>query len=318
MSPVLIISLVFLFVILLGGGGFLFFVLSDNKKRMTDNHGPAANPSTTQAFLPFKDIADSMIIMDNYEYRMIVECNSINYFLKTEDEQDAVEASFRRMLNSIKFPFTIYVQTREIDNREMINNLRKDVDQTLKAFPQLREYSNIYVKELQGINAKLRSTKFKKKYIVVTYDEAGKMTNLNDNEKREYAFEELYNRCKLVISGLSNIGIKAKILDSSEVANVVYQSMHKEVGSVPDDIMNGGYMEMTVKGKKYTQPRPDAMIDSIMLEFENKLSTNVIKDSLIDDAYKEKAARILSEVDRLRKNAKAEANGQKGGNPNEK
>lgn len=312
MDTVLFVFLGFIFLVLIGGSVFLYLAMKDNKKRIAENKGVAAVPSTTQSFLPFNDIVDSMIVMDNYEYRMVVECNSINYFLKTEDEQDAVEIAFRRFLNSIKFPFSIYVQTREIDNRAMIDSLRKDMEVTLRSYPQLRDYGNYYVRELQSINDKLKSTKFKKKYIIVTFDEAGKMTNLNDAEKKEYAFDELFNRCKLVINGLSNVGIKAKVLDSSELANMVYQSMHKEVGSVPDDVMNGAYMSLLVKGKAFRPLSPASRIDAIISEYKNRLSTEIIGDNAVDEKYKEAASHLMTEVDKDRYDVGRKLVGDKG------
>lgn len=312
MDTIVFVFLGFIFLVLIGGSIFLYLAMKDNKKRIAENKGVAAVPSTTQSFLPFNDIVDSMIVMDNYEFRMVVECNSINYFLKTEDEQDAVEIAFRRFLNSIKFPFSIYVQTREIDNRAMIDSLRKDMEVTLRSYPQLRDYGNYYVRELQSINDKLKSTKFKKKYIIVTFDEAGKMTNLNDTEKKEYAFDELFNRCKLVINGLSNVGIKAKVLDSSELANMVYQSMHKEVGSVPDDVMNGAYMSLLVKGKAFRPLSPASRIDAIISEYKNRLSTEIISDNTVDEKYKEAASHLMTEVDKDRYDVGRKLVGDKG------
>ena len=45
--------------------------------------------TTVQEFLPFEKIEDSMICLGNDIYRMAIEVNSINYYLKTEEEQDA-------------------------------------------------------------------------------------------------------------------------------------------------------------------------------------------------------------------------------------
>lgn len=306
MPNIAIIILVGFFLLVLVGGVFLFSLLKKETNKKTAEEGAhVANHATTQAFLPFKDIADSMIIMDNHEYRMMVECNSINYFLKTEEEQNAVEMSFRRFLNSIKFPFAFYIQTREIDNKEYIVNLQREIDTVLKTFPQLRDYAQNYIRELKDINSKLNNNKFKKKYIIVTYDEVGKMNHLNEQEKRDYAFEELYNRCKIVMSGLSNIGIKSHILDTSEIANVIYQSMHKEVGGVSDEIKDGSYLSLSVNGITFNTTNPLAKIDSIILEFENKLQTEIIGDKTVDTKYKNVADQLINHAEKMRSHAGA-------------
>ena len=313
MSTPLILIIVFVVLLLGGGLTFLLILQKGTKAKLAEARGPVAAPSTTQAFLPFEDIEDSMIVLPNHEYRMIVECSSINYFLKTDDEQDAVEMSFRRFLNSLKFPFSFYIQTREIDNAEIVNTLRKDVSLSLKSFPQLREYANVYIHELEGINDQLHNNKFKKKFIIVTYDEAGRMTNMNDDEKRDYALDELINRCKIVIGGLSNIGIKAKILRTGEVANLVYQSMHKEVGGITQDMMDGNYMALAVNGKVFEAETPLATIDSIILEFENKLNTEIINNGAVNYEYKSIASKLVADAEKLRSFAGAYFRNNQGG-----
>lgn len=296
-----IILIIVFFVAVVGGSlGFLFFLQKGAKKTAADAKGPTAAPDTTQAFLPFEDIEDSMIILPNHEYRMVVECNSINYFLKTEDEQNAVEMSFRRFLNSLKFPFMFYIQTREIDNSEIVDNLKRNSAQVLKTFPQLRNYAQAYTQELGRINERLQNSKFKKKFIIVTYDEAGRMTNLSDAEKKDYAFDELFNRCKIVISGLNNLGIKARILRTDEVASMVYQSLHKEVGGLAQDMMDGSYTSLSVKGKVFEPKTPLATIDSIILEFENKLNVEIADNPNVGYEHKEVANQLIQKAEKLR------------------
>lgn len=296
-----IILLIGFFVFIVAGGGiFLFILQKGTKKKVEESKGPSAAPNSSQSFLPFEDISDSMIILPNHEYRMVVECNSINYFLKTEDEQNAVELSFRRFLNSMKFPFTFYIQTREIDNSEIVNNLKRNSAQVLKTFPQLKNYADIYTQELSSINDRLHNSKYKKKFIIVTYDEAGRMTHLNDEEKKNYALDELINRCRIVVGGLSNIGIKSRILKTDEVANMVYQSLHKEVGGISQDMMDGSYMSLSVNGKVFNSPTPSANIDSIILEFENKLNVEILNNPEVGFHHKEVASRLVKDAEKLR------------------
>ena len=299
-TVVLIIVGVFFLLLLSGGGIVLYLLKKDTNKKLQESSGPSVSANTTQAFLPFKDIVDSMIVMDNHEYRMIIECSSINYALKTEEEQNAVEMSFRRFLNSVKFPFAFYIQTREIDNKEIVASLQKDIDSVLKTFPQLREYSSVFTHELKHINERLQNTRFKKKYIIISYNEVKQMNQLNDKEKRDYAFEELYNRCKSVIGGLSNIGIKGHILDTSEVANVIYQSIHKEVGGIADEIKDGSYLSLVVKGNGFDSSHPSAKIDAIILEFKNKLNTEILADRQTPQNYKHIASYIADNAEKMR------------------
>lgn len=312
-----IVLILFVVILIAGGLTFLFLLKKGATAKVAEAKGPTAAPSTTQAFLPFEDIVNSMIVLPNHEYRMVVECSSINYFLKTEDEQDAVELSFRRFLNSLKFPFSFYIQTREIDNREIINTLKGDISQVLKSFPQLREYAQNYAGELEGLNERLQNNKFKKKFIIVTFDEAVRMTNMTDAEKMDYALNELIGRCNIVIGGLANIGIKGKILRTDEVANLVYQSMHKEVGGITEDMMDGSYMSLSVNGNTYQADSPLATIDSILLEFENKLNTEVLNNPNAKQEYKSIANKLIADAEKQRSFAGAYFRSNQGGNLNE-
>ena len=77
-------------------------------------------------FLPFKDISDGVIDLGLHNYRAIIEVGSLNYNLRTEQEQDIVESSFSRFINSIQSPLTLYIQTRKIDNRKLIKETREE------------------------------------------------------------------------------------------------------------------------------------------------------------------------------------------------
>ena len=60
-----------------------------------------SNPETAQEFLPFEEIQDSMIYVGNGLYRMLIEVSSLNYYLRTEEEQETVEQQFRRALQHL-------------------------------------------------------------------------------------------------------------------------------------------------------------------------------------------------------------------------
>lgn len=55
---------------------------------------------TVQDLIPFDTIENFMICLPGFEYRMIVEVSSLNYYLKTASEQVSIENMFRAALTS--------------------------------------------------------------------------------------------------------------------------------------------------------------------------------------------------------------------------
>ena len=128
---------IILFIFIAVIGGMVFAVIKTLKKTDQTMTGAVADPktiSTAQDFLPFNDIDNNMIDLGGFKYRMIVECSSTNYNLKTGSEKEMIEMAFQRFLNSLQFPVTFYIQTKEIDNSKMLLQLEGDIVDTLKIF----------------------------------------------------------------------------------------------------------------------------------------------------------------------------------------
>ena len=101
---------------------------------------------TVQDFIPLQEVRDSMLVLPNHEYKMVIEVKSINYYLKTAEEQETIEMQFRSALGSWDFPFAFYVQTRTIDADDIVKKLQDDVDKipngTLKRYGITQEKWN--------------------------------------------------------------------------------------------------------------------------------------------------------------------------------
>ena len=88
------------------------------------------NNDTTQETLPFEDIKDSMIHLGEFRYRAVIAVSSLNYNLKTEKEQDVIELSYQRFLNSLTHPIQMVVYTKIKDNTKMLESLREYIIET--------------------------------------------------------------------------------------------------------------------------------------------------------------------------------------------
>ena len=68
---------------------------------------------STQAFIPIKDIKDGVVIMKNGSMRLVVMVSSINFSLKSADEQTALLLQFQNFLNSLDFSTQFFLQSKK-------------------------------------------------------------------------------------------------------------------------------------------------------------------------------------------------------------
>src|SRR3989338_279271 len=83
----------------------------------------AVQGKPSQDFIPIKDIRNGVIILNNGDLRMILMTSSLNFGLKSEDEQAAIILLFQNFLNSIEFPVQIFIQSKRLDIRPYIKML---------------------------------------------------------------------------------------------------------------------------------------------------------------------------------------------------
>lgn len=164
--------------------------------------------------IAIKGVEESILILPNDEYRVIIETSSINFHLMSEDEQDAVVDIYRAFLNSLSFPIQIVQKVRALDLDDYLKSFEaKQQGETTKIYKQqIGSYIN-YVKSLVKTN-KILSRQF---YIVIPYHTKSK-------ETIEVAREQLANQLAIVEKGLSNVGIKTRLLTSLELLDLFYSS----------------------------------------------------------------------------------------------
>ncbi|WPQ59614.1 hypothetical protein [Paenibacillus polymyxa] len=242
------------------------------------------NISSAQEFLPFEDIRDQMILLGAHRYRAVIECSSTNYNLKTDGEKVIIESSFQRFINSLSFPITFYIQTKVIDNSKMLESLKDEIETSMKVFPQLKEYGNLYFNEMAGLSSYIGNNKQKKKYIIVPYDEAVSLTDLSDSEKYEFSANELRNRASILVEGLNSVGVKARILETKDLAELVFSSYHKDNYTHVENIVNGEFLTLLTQGENnhLENMTEDARLDWILYEAQMRIQTELLNAQVPD------------------------------------
>jgi type IV secretory pathway VirB4 component len=123
---------------------------------------------STQRYLPFTQIRENVMLMKDSSARIVMRCSSINFLLKSTEEQDAIIMSFQRFLNSIDFPIQIMVRSTKLDINGYLDKLKGLAVKQQNTLLQNQTYEYIeYLRKLVEI-AQIMKKDF---YIVVPYDQ---------------------------------------------------------------------------------------------------------------------------------------------------
>lgn len=279
MSTAILITLVML--VIFGAIGAVAFIMI--KKIDPKNKDSSENPDIKEAqeFLPFEDISNNMIILPNHRYRAVLVCSSTNYQLKTAGEREQIEMSFQRFLNTITFPITFFLQTKVIDNTERMKTLAKDAERIVTEFPNMANYAERYQKDMANLNQMIGNNQQKKRYIIVTYDDSGDLSTLSDEEKIIHAEKEIQHRCNGLISNLQSVGVKATVLNTAELIELVYSCYYRDDYSYSEAIASKDPFSMFVSGTedKFQNLPKAKLLDLILGEAISKIElSNVDSD----------------------------------------
>lgn len=168
--------------------------------------------------------------------RVVLMVNSINFNLKSQDEQTALLESYQSFLNSLGFPFQIVVQSRILNLDSYLDNLdvvsRSQSNELLQA--QTREYT-AFVRELIGV-ANIMSKTF---YVVVPYAPGLAITGnffsrlfgkkaITPSGKFKEAKDELQRRARMVANGLAPLGLNSALLNTEELIDLFYSTYNPD------------------------------------------------------------------------------------------
>ncbi len=201
--------------------------------------------SSTQKYLDIAEIRDGVVILKDGSIRKILISSSINFALKSQDEQDAIINGYLSFLNSINFPLQIVIQSRKLNMEKYLGELKsRESEQTNDLLrTQIVEYQK-FINQLIEIGDIMG----KKFYIIVPYSPSdnvkkgffsriGEIFNpaqtlaLSDKIFSQYN-EKLESRVNKVIGSLSSIGVTAIPLETHALIELYYYSYNIELSQL--------------------------------------------------------------------------------------
>ncbi|MCK4520818.1 hypothetical protein KAT95_03045 [Candidatus Parcubacteria bacterium] len=202
--------------------------------------------SSTQDFLQIEQIREGVIILKNKLLRGVLMVSSLNFALKSDDEQSAIIYQFQNFLNSLDFSCQILVQSRRINITGYIDKLKKlEKEQT----DELLQIQTSGYREFIESLVKAGTIMNKNFFIIVPFS----LSETKQNEKKgifkapkipkltEEEFQrskiQLQQRMEFIILGLRRCGLKAIPLTTPEIIELFWGLHHPnqaEVGYYPE------------------------------------------------------------------------------------
>jgi len=127
----------------------------------------SAKLPSTQRFLAIAEIRDGTVVLRDGTLRTALLCSSVNFSLKSDEEQEALIAGYVQFLNTLDFPLQIVVQSRKLSIDTYLSRLAEsEKNQTNELLRlQIADYRK-FVSELVELGA-IMSKRF---FMVVPYN----------------------------------------------------------------------------------------------------------------------------------------------------
>lgn len=196
---------------------------------------------STQAHLPIGEIRNNLVVLKNGGIRAVVKTSTINFNLKSEDEQEATIEAYKEFLNTLDFPIQIVVQSRKVDldvyfeklkerEKEIYNPLLKAQTHDYREYlERLVEVADIMEKEFfVVVPADPKRVEMKKNILSKFLENMSPQDSLEKVKSRYNEFKSLSaivkTRISTVEQGLERCGLRTKQLSTKELINLYYKS----------------------------------------------------------------------------------------------
>lgn len=193
--------------------------------------------ASTQKYVDVAEVHDGIVVLRSGALRAIVMMSSINFELKSTEEQDAITLQYQNFLNSLDFPLQTVISSRKLNIGpyiEMLNDRERRTDvEAMRT--QIAEY-RAFIRELTEVT-NIMSKFF---YLVVPFSpiestDSGAFSRIMSvihpaqevsakHEKFETYKNQLYQRVDHVSAGLSGTGVRGTMLNTEEVLELLYNA----------------------------------------------------------------------------------------------
>ncbi len=195
--------------------------------------------ATTQVFMPVSEVKDSTLVLKNGGIRAVLQTSSVNFNLKSEQEQNSIIYGFQNFLNSVDFPVQIVVRSKKLDIDNYLENLTDIAEK--QENPLLRKQSFEYIEYIKKL-VEYADIMEKKFFVIVPYDPLRAKTqgmwktfwqgihpadSLEAIRQRHREFSSLKKgldtRVNLVKAGLEGCNLRVERLNTKQLVELFFQ-----------------------------------------------------------------------------------------------
>lgn len=214
---------------------------------------------STQRYLPVAEVKNNTIVLKNGGMRAVLAIEALNFNLKSETEQQGIIAGYGAFVNTITFPIQIVIRSMKTNIDEYLkqvketgekheNQLLKDQTLSYVAFMQkLIEVADIMQKRFYVIipvdHADRKKTLFEQFFDWLHPDDSAAKASVRSHEFTS-ASGKLNERVDLVSSGLTNIGLHAKRLNTRDLIALLYETYNPKTSQSEKIPMDIGQMKL--------------------------------------------------------------------------
>lgn len=203
---------------------------------MPEMSAAKAKGQRTQDLIPIQEIRDGVVILKDSTMRLVLLVSSINFALKSEDEQNAIIFAYQEFLNSLDFPVQIVVSSRKMDITPYLEQVKalqeKQMSELLRL--QMDEYINFVGELVRGSNIMTKTFLVVVPFSVTQSRKEGLMSRVLKGAKGvaggrkisdtefEHTRGQLVQRANQVATGLSGMGLRVVPLNTEELLELYY------------------------------------------------------------------------------------------------
>lgn len=194
-----------------------------------------------QDFVPVKEVRGGSMVLKDGTLVGVMLASSVNFALKSRDEQEAILLQFQNFLNSLDFSVQFFIQSRRLDIRPYIalleerftaqtgDLMRIQVREYIEFIRSFTERANIMSKHFFVVIPYSPPIVDVKKNITDTLLGGGNKNDLTA-KKEDIGFEEqktqLEQRMAVVEQGLVRTGVRTIPLGTEEIIELLYKEFN--------------------------------------------------------------------------------------------
>lgn len=197
----------------------------------------SAKTPSTQKYLPFREIRDGVVVLKDGTLRRVLLVSSLNFALKSQEEQEGIIQGYVQFLNGLDFELQIVVQSRPLNIQKYLDKINRvkaaQTNELLKR--QTASYGEFIETMVKG--SQIMDKKF---FVVIPFSATSKKRKSFWNRFQEILYpassltlsqarfndskEQLDRRVFQVSSGLQAISLQTVPLDTQALIELYYNT----------------------------------------------------------------------------------------------